>query len=103
MGKHYILDGEKAVEVDLSEWTKWFAKAKRVVAKDKIKQITISTVFLGLNHNYGEGKPLIFETMVFGGSLDQEQERYSTWDEAIRGHDIMKKRVLTSLKEKKGE
>lgn len=49
--------------------------------------IHISTVFLGLNHQYGEGKPLLFETMVFGlNDGDDMQDRYSTWNEAVDGH-----------------
>lgn len=44
-------------------------------------------MFLGLDHRFGSsGPPLIFETMVFGGSLDQEQDRYATIDEAKTGH-----------------
>ena len=49
----------------------------------------ISTVWLGLNHQFGNGPPLIFETMVFGGKYDGEQERYSTLEEAQNGHKIM--------------
>ncbi len=47
----------------------------------------VSTVWLGLNHNFGFGKPLIYETMVFRGSRgDIEMERYSTRKEAVVGH-----------------
>jgi hypothetical protein len=35
--------------------------------------------------------------MVFGGPLDHEQDRYSTWDEAIRGHEAMLERVKLAL------
>lgn len=56
----------------------------------------VSTVFLGLDHRFGQGEPLVFETMVFGGPLDQEQERYSTWDEAEAGHKAMVERVKAS-------
>jgi hypothetical protein len=38
-------------------------------------------------------RPLLFETMVFGGPLDGEQTRYSTWDEAKSGHDAMVTRL----------
>jgi hypothetical protein len=58
----------------------------RHVAKTKGPGCKISTVFLGLDHSFGEGKPLLFETMVFGGKFDQETNRYSTWDEAEAGH-----------------
>jgi len=28
----------------------------------------------------------LFETMIFGGEHDQYQVRYSTWDDALNGH-----------------
>lgn len=47
----------------------------------------VSTVFLALDHRFsGDGPPIVFETMVFGGPFDQEQERYCTWVEAEAGH-----------------
>jgi hypothetical protein len=46
----------------------------------------VSTVFTGLDHQWRDGDPLLFETMIFGGPLDQEQDRYSTWEQAERGH-----------------
>lgn len=54
--------------------------------------IWISTVWLGLDHNYGDqGPPLIFETMVFESlhnwGSDVDVQRYSTEDEALKGHD----------------
>ena len=49
--------------------------------------VEVSTVWLGINHQFKpDGPPLIFETMVFGGPLDSEQERYATEAEAIEGH-----------------
>jgi hypothetical protein len=50
--------------------------------------IEVSTVWLGLNHNFlMEGPPYIFETMVFGLPNDMEvQERWATEEEAIEGH-----------------
>jgi hypothetical protein len=84
----YILDGHKAVvEKDLMKWAAWFENANRAVGRTEIsKDVSVSTVFLGLDHQFGEGPPLIFETMVFGGPLDQQEERYSTWEEAEAGH-----------------
>jgi hypothetical protein len=52
----------------------------------------ISTVWLGLDHQFDAGPPLIFETMVFpspGELVDRECERYSTEAEALAGHDAM--------------
>jgi hypothetical protein len=46
----------------------------------------VSTIFLPLDHSWEPGPPILFETMIFGGALDQEQWRYCTWDEAAAGH-----------------
>ncbi len=88
--KYYVLDGHNPKEVDdILGWAASFEDTKsRVVDQTKIGESEISTVFLGLNHRYGEGEPLLFETMIFGGKEDGFQERYSTWDEAVKGHEI---------------
>ena len=52
----------------------------------------ISTVWIGLNHNFGEGPPLIFETMVFPNEHDfreLDMDRYATLEEAQQGHRAM--------------
>jgi len=50
----------------------------------------VSTVFIGLDHRFfGDGPPLLFESMVFGGPLDGEQFRYPTWDAAAAGHALL--------------
>lgn len=87
MNGHYILDEQhNAVECDLMTWARWLEKGNRVVAKTTLPGCEVSTVFLGLDHSFGSGPPLLFETMVFGGPFDQEQDRYSTWAEAEAGH-----------------
>lgn len=49
--------------------------------------VTISTVWLGLDHNYSmHGPPIIFETMIFGGPLSNECTRYATEEQAQAGH-----------------
>lgn len=45
----------------------------------------------------GFGPPILFETMVFGGPLNEEQVRYVTWDEAERGHAEMVARVRAAI------
>ncbi len=91
---HWILKGHTPIQVPLQEWGSWFEIANRHVAKTEYnKEIKISTVFLGIDHSFGGLIPILFETMVFGGSLDQEQERYSTWEDAEEGHKRMIERV----------
>lgn len=49
----------------------------------------VSTIWLGLDHGFGAGPPLIFETMVFGlgsGFEDLECRRYATEAGALAGH-----------------
>lgn len=87
---HYILepDGTIRVEPDLITWAKWFGRADRHVAHDHLPSgVRVSTVFLGIDHNYClAGPPLLFETMIFGGPHDDYQDRYPTREEAIVGH-----------------
>lgn len=86
---HFILNGKDAVPTDLSTWAKWFEGNfnKRQVSVTERDGIKVSTVFLGLDHSFGEGPPLIFETMIFGGPHDQDCWRYTTWQQAEEGHD----------------
>ena len=65
----------------------------RVVAKTTIGASEVSTVWLGLDHGFGDGPPLIFETLVFGGVLADEMYRYSTEEQALKGHAEMCARV----------
>jgi hypothetical protein len=89
MSEHYILDGKKAIPCDLMTWARAFEKQGRHVAFSEKDGVKVSTVFLGLDHRFGDsGPPLIFETMIFGGEHDQYQERYSTWEEAEAGHKV---------------
>lgn len=91
---HYILEGKVAHPVELLEWANWYKKADRVVSQAVVGDVRVSTVFLGIDHRFfGEGPPLLFETMVFGGPLDQETVRYSTYDKAEKGHAEMLARV----------
>lgn len=85
--KFYRLDGKNPVPCSsLEEWASHFESSNRRVAQTVIGKVHVSTVFLGVNHRYGEGAPLLFESMIFGGKHDQEQERYSTWEDAEIGH-----------------
>ncbi len=87
MSDKYILEGHEPIECpDLMRWASWFEKADRHVDKTAIGDIKISTVFLGLNHNFGDGPPVLFETMIFGGDFNEEMWRYSTWEGAEKGH-----------------
>lgn len=73
----------------IKEFTDAFAGENRIVAKTDVGPLHVSTVFLAIDHNWSpdpDAPPILFETMIFGDNEDEYQERYSTWDEAEKGH-----------------
>lgn len=97
MGYKYILEGHTPVLCeDLLKWSAWFEDADRHVNKTEIGEVRISTVFLGLDHSFGEEGIILFETLIFGGEFDQRMWRYSTWEEAEIGHREAVKKVRGS-------
>ena len=91
MSQYYNRQGES---MTMFEWAVAFEDKdyKRVALTEFAHlgvEVRVSTVWLGLDHNFGDDPPLIFETMIFGGSLDEDQKRYSTEAEALAGHEAM--------------
>jgi hypothetical protein len=94
--EYYILLDRTPVAVDLMTWAQAvqdrYEKTLATqsdpwrVAHSEIGNMRVSTVFLGLDHNLGGGEPVLFETMIFGGPLNDEQWRYATYADAERGH-----------------
>lgn len=70
-----------------------WAEHNRVVKQERIGDYFISTVFLVIDHSFGRGDPILFETMIFyeGGGVsplaEQYMERYRSWDAAMAGHE----------------
>jgi hypothetical protein len=99
----YILKGHEAVqEPDLFKWAQWLETADRVIRQEEIerngKRYIVSTVFLGVDHQWGSGPPLLFETGVFDRGEMIECKRCPTWDEAERMHRHMKNRYKGTLR-----
>lgn len=88
MSEYFVLDGHKAVAIDDPiKWAQEFSKVDmRRVAETEKDGVRVSTVFLGLNHSFGDGPLLLFETMIFGGKHDEDMDRYTTWEQAEEGH-----------------
>jgi len=76
----YVLnkDNDPVLLEDLDLWAATF-KDNRIVKQETVTELEglvspfdslwVSTVFLGLDHNFSsKGPPVVFETMVFGGS-----------------------------------
>lgn len=98
---HYDRDGQP---ISLRTWADLHADPEyRVVEETWIGKIRISTVWLGINHDYLGGPPLIYETMVFDWhnpttipgfgdrefAPDLEMVRYTTLAQAETGHEQM--------------
>lgn len=97
MSDQYILaeDGKTPLRCDdLNFWGAWMQKTKRHVAVDKTPNGRVSTVFLGLNHSWDDGPPLLWETMVFDGPMDGDQVRYTSYEDAVAGHAEMLAKVV---------
>jgi len=84
---NYILIGQTPVpEPDVLKWARWFESADRVVFQTEIPGGLVSTVFLGLDHQFWKGPPLLFETMTFMDGESVDCRRCSTWLEAEALH-----------------
>ena len=96
----YILDGLRPKHCpDLMEWAEWMETADRTVQVTMIGDVRVSTVFLGLDHQFGVGSPILYETMIFGGDLDEYQERWQTLGEAKNGHAVAVQHVRDSMQD----
>lgn len=70
------------------EWVALFEHREeysRVAAED-VGEYWVSTVWLGLNHAWDGGPPLIFETMWFRDGESVDLRRYTTLEQAKAGH-----------------
>lgn len=97
--QYYILKGKMvATTTNATVWAKFMQRGTVVVNHTQLEGVSISTVFLGLDHSFGRTeRPILFETMIFGGVHDEYQDRYSTWNEAVEGHIKASKLVLTTI------
>lgn len=92
--KYYDREGW---EIDHDTWvamveSPWAEENKRVRSTYLVDRRTgisawVSTVWLGLDHNFlRTGPPMIFETMIFGKEWDGPQWRHASIQSAVTGH-----------------
>lgn len=95
MSIYYYLNEDKTYRpCSFEEWEQQFEQMRKDETKhlyyDIVKGFMVSTVWLGINLGFGlhDRKPLLFETMVFSkdSMTDEFMWRYSTWEEAEKGH-----------------
>lgn len=104
-GKYVLREGKPVEEPDLFKWGEWMEHSvERRIDETMIGNFRISTVFLGLDHNFSRPfpvpdgyQPIIFETMIFN-MIDKSKyhrtreefedfcERYTTHEAALEGH-----------------
>lgn len=102
MSNNYILIGKTPKKsTNVTDWGNWFQNNGKncIVGNDTVNGVLVSTVFLGIDHNFnpratGNSEPILFETMIFGGKHNQYMMRYNTWEEAEIGH----KKALEMIK-----
>lgn len=104
MSDKYLL-GENNEPIPVDDVLEWAAGMETIrktgrlhVGDDHIDGCRVSTVFLGLDHSFFAGPPLLWETLVFGGPLDMEGKRYHSHEAARRGHVEMVARVVAAQK-----
>lgn len=106
---YYILKGRRPVPAPFWKYMAWMRakspgrhRATLTIARSHAGAYTVSTVFLGLDHGFPPGSaPVLFETMAYQRRADgknifrDEQYRYRTYAEAIRGHRQFAARLST--------
>lgn len=101
MAHFYLLDKDKKpYGVTLEESLKLYEDFDmKITQQDRINdEIRVSTVFLGFNHApLGSGTPILWETMIFGGQHSEYQERYTSHEDALAGHQRALELVKSSL------
>jgi hypothetical protein len=90
--------------IELMDWAHKFedTEYKRVAETTLPDGTYISTVWLGLDHQFGDGPPLIFETMVFDASMGtmfdgDYTDHYTLLSEAEEGHLAVVLKVRAAL------
>jgi len=100
--ERYILVNRKPVpEPDLLVWAAWFGvDDNRRVAYSSVGRSHVSTIFLGLDHNYGrKGPPILWETRIMSGKLKGTMWRCAgTWEQAEAMHQEAVDRLKGFLK-----
>jgi len=104
MSRYFILrDGEVIEEPDHRSWSEWYEASfgeVECVDRTQLKQATVSTHFLAVDMTLArDASPMLFETTVKGGWLDNQRERFSTLEEATAGHQSWVQRVREIEKE----
>lgn len=64
----------------------WFETDKRQIARYERDGSFVSTIFLGLDHNFGDGPPILWETMMFHQGEWGPERRAASKEDALQNH-----------------
>ncbi len=97
----YVLDETDqpvpATEVEFSAWKEANPDRCRV-GEYEVGNALVSTVFLGLDQGDEPNEPVLWQTLVSGGPLDGECDRYTSYEAAKKGHEAWLTRAyLTAI------
>ena len=105
---YYILNAyQRLLRVnDVETWAHWFESAhqtgQRFIKQNRMNGILISTIFLGIDHNFfGSGPPILWETMIFGLYRVDPQWRFSDVESAKHWHAIQLHKVKLAVGKKR--
>ncbi len=87
-GHFYKLVNKEPVPCTFAEYASGMKSAEnRLIEQTQVDELTVSTVFTGIDHAFGMGQKQLFETTVFGLPDDiQPQWRFASWNEAVNQH-----------------
>lgn len=95
----YVLNEfDEAVSSTKAEFSAWKESNPNRwrVGEYEVGNVTVSTVFLGLEHSNALGENVLWRTLVSGGPLDGECDWYASLEAAKRGHESWSTRVYLS-------
>lgn len=93
------LDSMRLAEMYVARLGVFHLRTTIIDAADTNYVREVSTIWLGQDQSYGEGLPLVFETLVCAGgsSLDIDQDYYSNINQAREGHRRMVVRLAAEM------
>ncbi len=87
-GHFYKLVDKEPAPCTFAEYASNMKSAEnRIIEQTRVGELTVSTVFTGIDHAFGMGEKQLFETSVFGFPDNiQPQWRFASWDDAVNQH-----------------
>lgn len=87
-GHFYKLVDKNPVPCTFADYASDMKSAdNRIIEQTRVGELTVSTVFTGIDHAFGMGEKQLFETSVLGLPDDiLPLWRFSSWDDAVKEH-----------------